>query len=101
LGASALAARDSYLVAAAGFALGGIAGVILFIALADDHGLQSLAWGLALNGAVAAALPAAALLVRGSRWPSGQLARLQIGHRLWRLLQGAAVPLAVQGLYVI
>jgi hypothetical protein len=27
--------------------------------------------------------------------------RLQVGHRLWRLLYGAAVPLAVQGLYVI
>jgi len=73
----------------------------LFVALADDHGLVSLAWGLALNGAVAAALPAVALIVRGGRWPSDQVARLQIGQRLWRLLRGAAVPLAVQGLYLI
>jgi O-antigen/teichoic acid export membrane protein len=101
LAASALAARDSYIVAAAGFALGGISGVVLFVLLADEHGLVSLAWGLALNGAVAVALPAIALFVRGSRWRSGAQVRLQVGHRLWRLLQGAAVPLAVQGLYVI
>jgi O-antigen/teichoic acid export membrane protein len=100
LAASALAARGSYVVAAAGFALGGIAGVLLFVVFADEHGLVSLAWGLALNGAVAAALPAIALAVRGSRWPE-RAVRLQIAHRLWRLLQGAAVPFAVQGLYVI
>ena len=74
---------------------------MLFVVLADEHGLVSLAWGLALNGAVAVALPALALVVRGSRWRSGAHVPLQIGHRLWRLLQGAAVPLAVQGLYVI
>jgi len=26
---------------------------------------------------------------------------LRLGHRLWRLLYGAAVPIALQGLYVI
>jgi O-antigen/teichoic acid export membrane protein len=101
LAASALAARDSYLVAAVGFALGGIGGVILFVALADEHGLVALAWGLALNGAVAVALPAGALILRGGRWPAERVARLQIGHRLWRLLRGVAIPLAVQGLYLI
>jgi O-antigen/teichoic acid export membrane protein len=101
LSASALAARDSYLVAAAGFALGGISGLVLFVLAADAHGLVSLAWGLALNGAVAVALPAVALVLRGSRWPRDVRVRLQVGHRLWRLLYGAAVPLAVQGLYVI
>jgi putative peptidoglycan lipid II flippase len=101
LAASALAARDSYLVAAAGFALGGISGLVLFVLLADEHGLVSLAWGLALNGAVAVGLPVLALVLRGSRWPSDARVRLQVGHRLWRLLYGAAVPLAVQGLYVV
>src|SRR6266511_3656713 len=101
LAASALAARDSYLVAAAGFALGGFGGLVLFVLAADSHGLVSLAWGLTLNGAIAIALPGAALLVRGSRWPREGGIRLQMGHRLWRLLYGAAVPLAVQGLYVI
>src|SRR5437588_7655669 len=61
LAASALAARDSYLVAAAGFALGAIGGVTVFVVLAHAHGLVSLAWGLALNGAVAVGLPALVL----------------------------------------
>src|SRR6266568_9289491 len=51
LAASALAARNSYLPAAAAFALGGVGGVVFFVSLADSHGLVSLAWGLALNGA--------------------------------------------------
>src|SRR5205085_6451315 len=38
LAASALAARDEYVVAAVGFALGGISGLVLFVALADTHG---------------------------------------------------------------
>jgi O-antigen/teichoic acid export membrane protein len=101
LAASALAARDSYVVAAAGFALGGLGGLVLFVLAADSHGLVSLAWGLTLNGTIAIALPGAALLLRGSRWPRDGGIRLQIGHRLWRLLYGAAVPLAVQGLYVV
>jgi hypothetical protein len=101
LAASALAARDSYLPAAAGFALGGIGGVAFFLAEADAHGLVSLAWGLALNGAIAIGLPAVVLLLRGSRLRLHRTVPLRLGHRLWRLLQGAAVPIAVQGLYVI
>jgi putative peptidoglycan lipid II flippase len=99
--ASALAARDSYLPAAAGFALGGIAGVVFFVLAADEHGLVSLAWGLALNGAVALAVPAAALFFRGGRVRLHRGVPLRLTYRLWRLLQGAAVPLAVQGLYLI
>jgi O-antigen/teichoic acid export membrane protein len=100
LAASALAARDSYLVAAAGFAAGAIGGVLMFVVLADAHGLISLAWGLALNAALAVALPAAALVLRGGRFRRGRVP-MQLAHRLWRLLYGAAVPLAVQGIYVI
>jgi O-antigen/teichoic acid export membrane protein len=100
LAASALAARDSYLVAAAGFALGAIGGVALFVVLADAHGLVSLAWGLSLNAAVAAGLPAIALVRRGGRLRSGAVP-LDLRRRLWRLLQGAAVPFAVQGIYII
>src|SRR5439155_1645645 len=52
LAASALAARDSYLVAAAGFAVGAIGGVLMFVLLADRHGLVSTAWvALAFVGA--------------------------------------------------
>jgi O-antigen/teichoic acid export membrane protein len=100
LAASALAARDSYLVAAAGFAAGAIGGVLMFILLAADHGLISLAWGLALNAGLAVALPAAALVLRGGRFRRGRVP-VQLRRRLWRLLYGAAVPLAVQGIYVI
>ena len=101
LAASALAARDSYYPAAAGFALGGIGGVALFVAAADEHGLVALAWGLALNGALAVSIPAGALLLRGSRVRLHRGVPLRLGYRLWRLFQGAAVPLAVQGLYLI
>src|SRR5882757_1102890 len=60
LAASALAAIDSYGTAAAGYALGGIAGLVVFAALADRYGIVALAWGLAVNAAVAFALPLAA-----------------------------------------
>ncbi|CAN5334719.1 hypothetical protein BH18ACT12_BH18ACT12_21900 [soil metagenome] len=101
LAASALAARDSYLPAAAGFALGGVGGVVFFVLAADSHGLVALAWGLALNGAIAIAIPAVALALTGSRLRRHRGVPLRLRYRLWRLLYGAAIPLAVQGLYVI
>src|SRR3981081_4083040 len=45
LAASALAAIDSYGTAAAGFALGGISGLVVFAAVADGLGSVALAWG--------------------------------------------------------
>jgi hypothetical protein len=101
LAASALAARDSYLPAAAAFALGGLSGVVFFLLAADAHGLVSLAWGLALNGTISIGIPAIALAARGSRIRRHRGVPLRVGTRLWRLLYGAAVPLAIQGLYVI
>ena len=56
---SALAARDSYGVAALAYGGGAVASVVVFLALASRHGLVSLAWGLALNGAVAFGVPLA------------------------------------------
>src|SRR5947207_1157917 len=61
LAASALAAIDSYGTAAAGFALGGLTGLVVFAALADAHGIVALAWGLAANACVALAIPVAVL----------------------------------------
>ena len=101
LAASALAARDSYYPAAAGFALGGVAGVLFFVLAADAHGLQSLAWGLALNATIALSIPTVALIVKGSRIRRHRGSPLLIGGRIWRLVYGVAVPLAIQGLYVI
>ena len=41
LAAATLAARDRFVAAAVGFSLGGIAGLVVFILLADEHGLVS------------------------------------------------------------
>jgi hypothetical protein len=101
LAASALAARDSYLPAALGFALGGIGGLVFFLIAADAHGIVSLAWGLTLNGAVAVLLPVFVLLLRGSRVRRHRDVPLRVRQRLWQLLYGAAVPLATQGLYLL
>lgn len=99
LAASALAALDRYGAAALGFAAGGVAGVLLFIAL-RDHGLLALAWGLALNGAISLAVPLADLL-RHRALTGGVRVRMRVGARLSQLVRGAALPLALQGLYLI
>jgi hypothetical protein len=101
LAASALAARDSYAAAALAFALGGVGGVVFFLLAADAHGLVSLAWGLALNGAIVIGIPAVVLARRGSRLRRHRGIPLRLGYRLWQLFYGAAVPLALQGLYLI
>src|SRR3954451_17911221 len=100
LAASVLAALDSYGTAALGFGASGLVGLALFAALADSVGITALAWGLLVNAVVALAVPLVALLRRGAlrgAWP----ASLDIGLRLWHLLQGAAVPLALQGCYLV
>jgi hypothetical protein len=100
LAASALAALDSYGIAAAGFALGALTGLAVFAALAGAHGIVSLAWGLAAGAVIALVVPVTALARRGALggpWPR----RLDVGPRLWHLLQGAAVPVALQGCYLL
>jgi hypothetical protein len=100
LAASALAALDSYGTAAAGFALGGVCGVVVFAILSGTHGIVSLAWGLAANAVVSLLVPVLALARKGAlggAWPP----RLRIGPRLWRLAEGAAIPLALQGCYLL
>jgi len=101
LAASALAAVDSYGTAAAGFALGGIVGLLVFALLAaGGHGIVSLAWGLLANATVALAIPLVVLLRR--RVLVGPRARrLDVRLRLGHLLEGAAVPLALQGSYLV
>jgi hypothetical protein len=101
LSASALAARDHYGAAAAGYALGGMTSLAFFVLAADGHGMIALAWGLLLAGAVTLALPLIGLLVTGTRLRLVDGGGLDVRRRLARLLVGVAVPLAVQGLYVI
>jgi len=100
LAASALAALDNYGTAAAGFALGGITGLVVFAALANSLGIVALAWGLAANAVVALAVPTVALLRRGAL-RGAMPDRLGIVPRLWHLVQGAAVPVALQGCYLL
>jgi hypothetical protein len=100
LAASALAALDSYGIAAAGFACGGVAGLVVFAIFANGHGIVALAWGLGANSLVAVTVPTVALVRRhalGGAMPE----RLQIGPRLWHLVQGASVPVALQGCYLL
>lgn len=100
LAASALAARDDYGVAAFAYAAGGAANVAVFVALADSHGLIALAWGGAVNGAIVTAVPLLVLATRGGLL-GGRIGRLGLRGRLWRLAQGATVPIALQGLYIV
>src|SRR5947209_2427471 len=76
--ASALAARDSYGVAAAGYGLGAAAGVGVFVAFAHSHGLLTLAWGLAANAAISLGLIAAAAGVFAL--VGGRLVAFVLGH---------------------
>jgi hypothetical protein len=99
IAASALAARDSYDVAAIGYSAGGIAGVLLFLVLADAHGPVSLAWATTVNGAVTFGVPFAALVLRGDL--RGRGVALDLRGRLWRLIEGSAVPISIQGLFLV
>jgi hypothetical protein len=98
--ASALAAVDSYGTAAAGYAAGGLSGLIVFVAFADGHGVVALAWGLALNGAISLAVPLVSLGRRGLL-THARGAELRAPQRLWRLLEGSLPPIAVQGFYLV
>jgi O-antigen/teichoic acid export membrane protein len=94
--ASALAALDDYQWAAFGFAGGSIAGAVLTLALVG-HGIVAFGWGLALNGALSLLIPLVPLLRRhGLGRPDERL-----GHRLLELGEGIALPLALQGLYLV
>ena len=101
LTASALAARDRYGAAAAAYALAGATSLVFFIVAADAHGLISLGWGLTLGGTLALALLLADLVVAGARPHRLRGGRFEIRRRLNRMAVGVAVPLAVQGLYVL
>ena len=98
LAASALAAFDSYGTAAAGYALGSALGLAVILWRAPEDGIVACAWGTLVNGAVTLAVPLAALLVR-AEW--GRRAALAVGTRLGELARAAALPLALQALFVV
>jgi len=100
LAASVLAAVDSYGTAALGFGVSGLIGLAVFGALASSVGIVALAWALLVNAFIALGVPILGLLrlkALAGRWPE----RLDVGPRLLNLLRGAAVPIALQGCYLL
>lgn len=98
LAASGLAAFDSYGTAAAGFALGSVLGLAFIVWRADEDGIVASAWGALINGVVALAVLLLALLVRAD-W--GRRVVLDPVARLVSLVRAAALPLALQVLFVV
>ncbi|HET7129564.1 MAG TPA: hypothetical protein VFJ93_10875 [Gaiellaceae bacterium] len=94
--ASALAAFDDYASAAFGFAAGSVCGVVLTLILVG-HGVIAFGWGLALNGVLSLAIPLLPLLRRGAV----ALPDTRPWSRLLELGEGIALPIALQGLYVV
>jgi hypothetical protein len=105
LAASALAALDDYVVAALGYVLGSAAGLALVLARIDSDGVEAVSWGMALNGAVALAVPTVALglRARAERMPrtAAQPAAIVFRSRLSELGTGIAVALALQAIYLV
>jgi O-antigen/teichoic acid export membrane protein len=105
LAASALAALDDYALAALGYAAGSLSGLTLILLRVDPDGILAVAWGMTLNGTVSLLVPLIGLAVRASRAqmprhavrPTGQPLHARFGT----FLVGAALPLALQLLYVV
>ena len=105
LAASALAALDDYRTAAFGYAAGSVLGLAFILSRVGEDGIDAVVRGVAINGFVAFAVPAAALAYRargGSVRPRvtpGALPRS--AARLGAVAAGVAFPLAQQGAYLI
>ncbi len=99
LAASALAALDSYGIAAGGFALGGIVGLVVFAALAGSTGSSRSRWGLGVNASSRLRSPSSRSAPQRAWRAAGRPAR----HRPAASVspQGAAVPVALQGCYLL
>jgi O-antigen/teichoic acid export membrane protein len=102
---SGLAALDDYGTAAFGYAVGSAAGLALILLRVGSDGIVAVAWGVALNGAIVLAVPAVALAVRAarSRMPAAAVRATasSLRFRLTAFAIGAALPLALQLLYVV
>lgn len=98
LAASGLAAWNSYGTAAAGYAAGSAAGLALILLLVGSYGIEACAWGMLLNGSISVAIPLGSLASRGGLTALG-VAR--IAARLGELGRAVALPLALQGLFVV
>jgi len=103
--ASTLAALDDYLVPALGYVAGSVCGLAVIIVRIDDSGTHAVAWGMALNAMLATVIPAAWLVVRARREQMPRTATRAdtggTGRRLLELANGAALPFALQAIYVV
>ncbi|HUG63720.1 MAG TPA: hypothetical protein VMK83_00740 [Gaiellaceae bacterium] len=105
LAASGLAALDSYGIAAAGYAGGSAAGLVVIVARVEPDGVRAIAWGVTLSALIAVLVPTIALAVRASRArmprkaarPSG----LPFRDRTRAFGVAATLPIALQLLYVV
>ncbi len=103
--ASALAALDDYVVAAAGYITGSVVGLVLILLTIDEHGTAAVAWGMALNATIATLIPTAWLWRRAlaERMPAAA-ARADLSGmrtRLVEIVSGAALPFALQAVYLV
>ena len=105
LAASGLAALDDYATAALGYAAGSTAGLALILTLVESEGIVAVAWGMALNGVVALLVPAVVLAWRARRSSMPAIAvrpaGLPLASRLGVFATAAALPIALQLLYVV
>jgi hypothetical protein len=103
--ASALASLDSYFVAAAGFALGSLAGLAYILLRVDGEGVIALPHGMAVNGVVALVVPLLALALRARSEVMPRRAvvpgRASLGSRLADMGRSVALPLAMQALVLV
>jgi len=105
LAASALAALDSYVVAALAYIAGSAIGLAFILLRIDEDGISAVAVGMALNGLVAAAVQLVVLAARARRAAMPSSAVRPAGTTLWKRLTtvaaGIALPLALQAVYLI
>jgi O-antigen/teichoic acid export membrane protein len=103
--ASTLAALDDYVIAALGYVVGSLAGLAVILLAIDEYGTEAVAWGMALNASIATLVPAVWLWRRAQaeRMPAGA-ARADLSgtwRRLVELVTGAALPFALQAVYLV
>jgi len=103
--ASTLAALDDYVAPAVGYIVGSVVGLALILLAIGDRGVEAVAWGMALNAAIATVVSALALWrrARAEAMPSAA-ARARVNGtrgRLGVLATGAALPFALQAVYLV
>ncbi len=105
LAASSLAALNDYVVPAVGFVLGSVAGIAYILLRVDADGIDAIAHGMALNGAIAVSFPLAVLARRAfaQAMPVQAMRPVSLSFRgrVAEIGRGIALPFAIQGIYLI